>query len=110
MCHNLMNSLNIYVIELDPSVLEVKKFREANPLYIPGKPCVYVGMTGHNPEKRFQQHKAGYKANRFARDYGLYLKPRQYHTHNPMTFDEAKEMEVEKARRLRKRGWAVCQN
>lgn len=100
---------NIYVIELDPTVLEKKKFREANPQYIEGKPCVYVGMTGLTPQERFKNHKDGYKANKFARKYGLRLKPRQYESHNPMTAEEAKKMEVEKARRLRKKGWAVWQ-
>ena len=34
---------SIYVIELDKGVLERKKFRECNPTYQDGKPCVYVG-------------------------------------------------------------------
>ena len=47
---------SIYVIELRKEVLSNKKFREKNPNYKPGKPCVYVGMTGKSPEERFQQH------------------------------------------------------
>ena len=101
---------NIYVIELEKGVLNEKKFRQANPGYIDGKPCVYVGMTVRTPEERFAQHKRGYKAAKFVRKYGLYLKPRLYRKFNPMTYDEAKFMEVEKARRLRKRGYGVWQN
>ena len=100
---------NIYVIELSQDILKVRKFREANPNYKQGKPCVYVGMTARTPKERFQQHKEGYKAARFAKKYGLRLKPRQYTRHNPMTFDDADKMEKEKARRLRKKGWGVWQ-
>ena len=37
---------NVYVIELELKVLEHKKFRDANPAYVDGKKCFYVGMTG----------------------------------------------------------------
>ena len=30
-----------------------------------GKPCVYVGMTGIDPDVRFDKHKAGIQANRY---------------------------------------------
>jgi oligoribonuclease len=44
---------HVYVIELDPAVWREPKFRRANPDYVaqPGKPCVYVGMTGLDPDK-----------------------------------------------------------
>lgn len=101
---------NIYVIELDKEVLTKKRFMKANPDYVDGKRCFYVGMTSHAPEKRFEQHKAGIKSNSYARRFGLKLRPRHYAVHNPMTYDDAVEMEKEKARRLRKRGYAVWQN
>ena len=44
---------HVYVIELHNDVLDEPKFRKANPDYLPGKPCVYVGMTGHDPDTRF---------------------------------------------------------
>ena len=91
-------------------VLEKKKFRDANPDYEEGKPCVYVGMTSKTPEERFQQHKEGYRASRIVKKFGVRLKPRQYESHNPMSRDEASEMEFEKARRLRKKGWGVWVN
>lgn len=101
---------NIYVIELDLKVLEIKKFRDANPQYVEGKKCFYVGMTGRTPEVRFLQHKSGYKSNRFAKKFGLCLRPRHFEKHNPMTYEESVEMEIEKARRLRKRGYGVWYN
>ena len=100
---------SIYVIELDQAVLKSKKFRKANPDYAGEKPCVYVGMTYLSPEDRFKQHKDGYKSNSFVKKYGIRLRPRLYKSHNPMTRKTAEYMEVEKARRLRKRGYAVWQ-
>ena len=42
--------------------------------------------------------------------YGLRLKPRLYKIHNPFeSKEDAMKMEIEKARRLRKRGYAVWQ-
>lgn len=101
---------SIYVIELDPAVLEDRRFRGANPDYVAGRPCVYVGMTGCTPEERFAQHKKGYKAARIPRKYGVRLKPQLYQSHNPMTYKDACRMEVEKARQLRSRGYGVWQN
>ena len=62
-----MTTHNIYVIELDKKVLEKKKFKDANPDYIEGSPCVYVGMTSKSPEERFKQHKEGHKASRIVK-------------------------------------------
>lgn len=103
-------SHNIYVIELAKEVLMLKKFRTKNPEYKEGKPCVYVGMTGKTPEERFEQHKTGYKSSSIVKRFGQHLRPRQYQKYNPMTYEEASEMEFEKARRLRKKGWGVWVN
>ena len=105
-----MTTHNIYVIELDKQVLDKKKFREANPDYVEDSPCVYVGMTSKTPEERFEQHKSGYKSSRIVKQFGIRLKPRQYQSLNPMSRDETAEMEFEKARRLRKKGWGVWVN
>jgi hypothetical protein len=63
---------NVYVIELAKDVLSEAKFKKANPGYLSGKPCVYVGMTGYDPDTRFDQHKANIKSNKYALKYGLY--------------------------------------
>lgn len=100
---------NVYVIELSPEVLQVKRFRDANPDYDVMKPCVYVGMTGLTPEQRFAKHKAGIRANRFAKDYGLRLLPKLYAYANPMPYKAACDMEVELAISLREAGYGVWQ-
>ena len=101
---------NVYVIELDRDVLYEAKFKKANPDYISGMPCVYVGMTGHDPDHRFDQHKAGIKANKYAMKYGLRLMPEIYEKLNPMPYGDAQYMEVDLAIRLQKAGYAVWQN
>ena len=101
---------SVYVIELDKAVRANRRFANANPECRADRPCLYVGLTGRSPEERFAQHKAGIKAARFVRAYGIRLRPRLYGHHNPMTYDDAQKMEVELARRLRKRGFAVWQN
>jgi hypothetical protein len=100
---------NVYVVELDPSVLGNSKFRSRNPGYVEGKPCVYVGMSGLPPGERFQNHKAGVKANRFVRDYGTGLLPELFACFNPMPFAAAEQMERELADDLRAQGYAVWQ-
>ena len=64
---------HLYVITLDPEVLWLKEFRQENPGYIEGMPCVYVGMTIHDPGDRFEQHKAGYRSSKYPRRYGVEL-------------------------------------
>lgn len=100
---------HVYVIELDPRVLNSRRFLKANPERDMLKPCVYVGMTSLTPELRFRRHKAGIKANRYVQDYGLRLLPRLYAYANPMPYDAARDMEVELAIALREEGYAVWQ-
>jgi hypothetical protein len=100
---------SVYVIELDRAVLLEARFLKSNPQYQSGQPCVYVGMTGQSPDVRMDKHKAGIKANRFAQTYGLRLMPEIYEAYNPMTQDEAKQMEVDLAIDLREGGWGVWQ-
>jgi hypothetical protein len=99
----------VYVIELAKGVLYERKFQKANLNYHPGKPCVYVGMTGLNPERRFAKHKAGIKANKYAQQYGVRLLPELYAIYNPMPYEGAREMEVDLAISLRERGYGVWQ-
>ncbi|HEX9728771.1 MAG TPA: hypothetical protein VGA37_09735 [Gemmatimonadales bacterium] len=100
---------SVYVVELDPSVLERQRFAERNPHYRAGKPCVYVGMTGLAPERRFANHKRGYKANRYVRDYGWHLRPDLYPDGSPFSYREAQSVERDVARELRAIGYAVWQ-
>jgi hypothetical protein len=100
---------HVYVVELDDAVWNEPRFRKANPDYVLGKPFVYVGMTGTDPDLRFDRHKAGIQANRYVQRYGLRLLPRLYEVYNPMPYDGAREMEVELAIGLREAGYGVWQ-
>jgi hypothetical protein len=100
---------HVYVIALADQVWNEPAFRKANPGHQLGKPLVYVGMTGLDPDVRFDKHKAGIQANRFVFKYGLSLLPALYEVYNPMPYEAAREMEVELAIDLRQRGFGVWQ-
>lgn len=103
------NHYHVYVIELSKEVLHEGKFMRCNPDYISGKPCVYVGMTGLDPDLRFDKHKAGIQSNRYVMQYGLRLRPDLYEVYNPMPYDGARDMEVELAIGLQEEGYGVWQ-
>jgi hypothetical protein len=100
---------HVYVVELDAAVWNEPRFRRANPDHDVTRPCLYVGMTGLDPDLRFDRHKAGIQANRYVRDFGLRLVPSLYAVYNPMPYEGAREMEVELAIALREKGCAVWQ-
>jgi hypothetical protein len=100
---------HVYVVELSAEAWNVAGFRKANPGYMHRKPMVYVGMTGLDPDLRFDRHKAGIQANRLVHDYGVRLLPQLYEAYNPMPYEGAREMEVELAIGLREAGFAVWQ-
>ena len=99
----------IYVVRLDDAVLNVKRFREANPNHKPGKACYYVGMTGLSPEERFDNHKNGHKDCALVRDYGLHLARRKFATIPLLSRSDAQFMEAKHANHLRSQGYAVWQ-
>lgn len=103
------NHHNVYVIELSRDVLYEGKFKKCNPSYQVGKPCVYVGMTGLDPDVRFDKHKAGIQSNRYVKQYGLRLLPDLYEGFNPMSYDEACDREIEIGIDLRSAGFGVWQ-
>jgi hypothetical protein len=100
---------HVYVIELSKDVLYEGRFKKANPGYVSGKPCVYVGMTGLDPDVRFDKHKAGIQSNRFVKQFGLRLLPELYELYNPMSYDGARDLEVELAIDFREAGYGVWQ-
>jgi predicted GIY-YIG superfamily endonuclease len=103
------NRHKVYVIELSQDVAYEPRFRKANPDYVTGQPCYYVGMTGLDPDLRFDKHKAGIQSNKYAREFGLRLRPDLYAIYNPMPYRGACEMEVELAIALREAGNGVWQ-
>ena len=100
---------HVYVVELSKAVLLENRFMRANTQYVAGKHCVYVGMTGLDPDVRFDKHKAGIQANRYVQRFGLRLRPDLYEIYNPMPYDAARDMDVELAIDLRESGYGVWQ-
>jgi len=101
----------VYVIELEPKVAEVKKFRTRNPHYIKGNTCVYVGQSIRKPSLRMEQHKEGYKSNVYAKNFGLVLRPDLFEKYNPIpTRKDAEEIEAMLARQLQEKGYGVWFN
>jgi len=100
---------SVYVVELSDEVWNIARFRSANPDYQLGKPFVYVGMTGLEPDVRFDKHKAGVQSNVYVRKFGLRLLPSLYTMYNPMPYEGARDMEVELGIALREAGYGVWQ-
>ena len=55
---------HVYVVLLGDRVWNEPSFRRANPDHDPTRPCVYVGMTGLDPDLRFDRHRAGIQRRR----------------------------------------------
>ncbi|MDR7333499.1 hypothetical protein [Roseateles asaccharophilus] len=100
---------HVYVVLLSQQVWNEPAFRHANPDHDITKPCVYVGMTGLDPDLRFDRHMAGVQANRFVLKYGERLLPELYEVYNPMPYEAARDMEVELGIALREKGYGVWQ-
>ena len=99
----------LYVIKLGPDVMKDRRFARANPGYVHGKPCVYVGSTGRDPKLRFEQHMTGYKAARIVTNYGFRLM-RPTFTKLPVQDKDITRRERALAEKYRARGWGVWQN
>ncbi len=100
---------HVYVVQLSDEVWNIARFRKANPAYVSGQPFVYVGMTGLDPDVRFDKHKAGIQHNLYVLKYGLHLLPQIYERYNPMPYKAAQDMEIELGIALRARGYGVWQ-
>ena len=68
-----------------------------------------VGMTGLDPDVRFDKHMAGIQSNSYVRRYGLRLLPDLYEGFNPMSYQDAVAREVEVGIDLRSAGFGVWQ-
>ncbi len=99
---------HVYVVLLEPAAGLVPKLRRENPGRKAGLPCVYVGMTGLQPEERFWNHKNGEKAATIVRRYGVRLLPELFQHLNPMPFEAAAQMEKDLAGELRSLGYTVA--
>jgi hypothetical protein len=99
----------LYVITLDPGVLERREFRQANPGYVEGMPCLYVGISIHEPGDRFEQHRTGYRSSRYPRLYGVELAQELIEGFDEAGLGDA-EKEAALADWLRDQGCAVWQH
>ena len=129
---------HVYVLLLKDSITRCKWFVEANPDYIEGMDCLYVGMTGHLPKCRASQHQFCYsgrwkgkkylcycdgdieskacslttKGSPKVRNYNTYfLKGKLFKRYNPqINKQSSKEAEKSLAEDLRKKGYGVWYN
>jgi hypothetical protein len=69
-----------------------------------GRWGLYVGQTGLDPDLRFDQHKAGYKASGVVRRFGLRLMPDLVEHLNPMNAADALDLEAALADAFRAAG------
>src|SRR5882757_867001 len=99
---------SVYVVLLSDRALSEVSVLRLNPKRDPGKPCVYVGMTGLPVDHRFENHKNGYKSARLVRKYGMRLLPELFEHLNPMPYEHAVQMEKDLADDLRVQGYAVA--
>jgi len=105
---------SIYVISLSDQFLDERfyqqQFHKANPNYVEGQACYYVGMTSKTPEERFAQHKSDHSASSpWVNNYGIRLEPSLYEHIPLLSKAEAKVMEVSHAEYLRSQGYGVWQ-
>lgn len=69
-----------------------------------GRWGLYVGQTSRDPDLRFDQHKAGHKASRAVRRFGVRLLPHLAGHLNPMHGWESLELEAALAEGFRQAG------
>ena len=98
---------HVYVIQLKKDVAKLSKVKAENPNRNPELPCVYVGMTGLDPEERFQNHLEGIKSSYYVKKFAVKLIPELYSFLNPMPYEAAVEMERDLAEDLRSQGYTV---
>jgi predicted GIY-YIG superfamily endonuclease len=73
-------------------------------LHDPGRWGLYVGQTSRDPDLRFDQHKAGHKASRAVKRFGVRLLPHLVEHLNPLQGWESLELEAALAQGLRDAG------
>ena len=69
-----------------------------------GRWGLYVGQTGRDPDLRFDQHKAGYKASGAVKRFGVRLLPELVAHLNPITRQESLDLEAALADAFRASG------
>lgn len=104
-----MRKVHLYAILLDDAVLESPRFKAANPGYVPGKACYYVGTSIHEPAKRFRMHMDGKRSSRWVRKYGVEVDYRKCHHIEVPNAAERAAAESDYAEELRREGYGIWQ-
>jgi predicted GIY-YIG superfamily endonuclease len=100
---------SIYAIELDPAVSARRAFSGKNPGGSTSG-CLYIGMTGLTPEKRFLRHRTGTQSNKYVRAHGRRLRLDLVEGFSRLPYRIAVFMEPKLAAWLRAQGFGVWQN
>ena len=118
---NKPDEYRVYVLHLKKSVMNHSRFKKANPEYIEGKPCVYVGYTSKTVKQRIKEHRLNLMnkkgtftlsdKNGFVKDYYLYAAKRSFGNKEFYNnINEAENAEKATAEKLRERGYGVWSN
>jgi len=100
----------VYAVELSPEVLNHRGFRDANPHYVDGQACVYIGMTSLTAEQRLHHHLTGIRfPSEIVHHFGVALRPEILPATSAKPRSKAMKLEREIARRLRAAGMGVWQ-
>jgi predicted GIY-YIG superfamily endonuclease len=100
---------SVYAIELNPSVMKNRAFRERNPGGA-ASGCLYIGVTGLTPDERFDRHRSGTQSGRFVRTHGVRLRLDLVEGYSRLPHRIAAYMEPRLAAWLRAQAFAVWQN
>jgi hypothetical protein len=99
---------SVYVVLLNPEVVNTPQIKRRNPKRDPLKPCVYVGLTGLRVDRYFDYRGVKPKPDTWPpRKYGLRLMPELYEHLNPMPFEKAVHRAEKLAEDLRAEGYTV---
>lgn len=99
----------LYVIELEPAAARTPRFRKQNPEFAGDRPCFYVGGSVHDPEARFQQHKAGIRGASLVKRFGLRVVVERCRRIRVLDTRSRNKKEARLAARLRTEGFGVYQ-
>lgn len=97
----------VYVVTLEPEVMDARRFAHVNPGYRSGQACYFVDVTDLAPDLRFDQHMHGIRDNAFVRRYGIALRPDFTADFAPSPFAVAVEQQAQIARSLAAEGCGV---
>lgn len=101
----------LYVVNLKKIVLKKPQFRQRNPIYIQGKPCVYVGLTVKSAAERLHIHMTHTgprkQHSNWVRRFGKKLRESDCKRLEPMSRTDAEKEEAMYAENFRAKGWAV---